>query len=41
MMAARPLEVRAVDLVAGGVRLDPEDVVVVDGRTLPPATGPS
>jgi hypothetical protein len=40
-MPARPLDVRAADLVARGVRRDPEDLVVVDVGTLPPATLPS
>jgi hypothetical protein len=41
MMLARPLDVRAADLVARGVRRDPEDVVVVDVRTLPPTAARS
>ena len=41
MVPARPLEVGAADLVARGVRPDPEDVVVVDSRTLSPAAAPS
>jgi hypothetical protein len=41
MVPARPLDVGATDLVARGVRRDPEDVVVVDVRTLPPAVAQS
>jgi hypothetical protein len=35
------LHIGATDLVTGGVRRDPEDVVVVDAGTLPPPAAAS